>query len=35
MIGRIVFLDQGAVHHSSTNDPRKAEELYTELFLSN
>jgi ABC-2 type transport system ATP-binding protein len=34
LIERIVFLNRGSVHHTSSNDARKAEELYTALFLS-
>ena len=33
LIDRVVFLDRGAVHYTSSGDKRKAEELYTELFL--
>jgi ABC-type multidrug transport system ATPase subunit len=34
LIERIVFLNRGSVRHTSSDDTRKAEELYAELFLS-
>jgi ABC-type multidrug transport system ATPase subunit len=34
LIERIVFLNRGSVRYTSSDDTRKAEELYAELFLS-
>jgi ABC-2 type transport system ATP-binding protein len=31
---RVVFLNKGSVFFTLSDDPRKSEELYTELFLS-
>lgn len=33
LIQRIAFLNKGTLHYLASNDPRKAEQLYTELFL--
>ncbi|MDR1183335.1 MAG: ABC transporter ATP-binding protein [Coriobacteriales bacterium] len=35
LIERIVFLNRGFIHCTSSDDTRKAEELYADLFLSN
>jgi ABC-2 type transport system ATP-binding protein len=35
LIGRVVFLNRGSVHYTSSDDTRKAEDIYAELFLSN
>jgi len=33
LIRRIVFLNQGSIHHTALHDPRTAEEIYKALFL--
>jgi len=32
LIKRIVFLNQGSIHYTASDDPRTAEELYKSLF---
>jgi len=34
LIERIVFLNKGVIHHTSSGDPRTAEELYIDLFMT-
>jgi ABC-2 type transport system ATP-binding protein len=34
LLERVVFLDQGVIHCTSSNDPRTVEEQYIELFMS-